>query len=233
MRKPSPISTSSPRDDHDRAARRERAGDQGERGGAVVDDVHASGVGHGGGERRHRGAAAPAAAAGRRGRAPRRSRPPPRRAPRRPPTTAGRGRGWCARRTPVALTTRRRAVATGGRSASAADATSSGSTSPARHRSSARVDGLLDERTAEPLGGLDAAAGRPARGRCGAWPAASPARPTSPDAWPRTHSRRGGGGRESNPPGPGYPATTVLRTAPVTRRGTPPRTNCIGHSRRK
>jgi hypothetical protein len=49
---------------HDGATRRERAGDQGECRGPVVDDVHAPGVGHGGGERCHRGTAAPAAAAG-------------------------------------------------------------------------------------------------------------------------------------------------------------------------
>ena len=133
-------------DDHGVApvvAARQHPRDEGEGGGAVVDDVDPAGVGHGGGQRVQRAAARVVRAARSRGPARRRwPRPPCATASTAAPDSGARPRlVWTT--TPVALTTRRSVVADAGSAATAASATAAGSSSPARHRSSAAVTACL------------------------------------------------------------------------------------------
>ena len=167
IRKPSPISTISPRATTTSRPARERAGDQGERGRAVVDHVHAAG------RRAPRPRGRPGLPRPRRSAPPRvqveldvggagghRAGRPPRR------RTAARGRGWCARR-PRGVDHR---TQRGGRPRAVrrgrAATTPSGATSPAGTGRGPSVAARLTSRSPSRAAAARPVAGRPARGRC-------------------------------------------------------------------
>ncbi len=200
MRKPSPISTSSPRLTMISLCRRRARGAHSRSAAALLLTTWTRAPPGIGTARRARRArlARVAPARRRRGRIRRRWSRPRRTSASTRRRTAARGRDWCARSTPVALRTGRSDEAVVGNGATASSTTVLGRDLPGPCPVLRRHDRAFDEVPSEVVHGL----GQPWLGEQGIG-----ARDV-----PRTRSRaspgqgrHGGGGRESNPPATGPP----------------------------